>query len=522
MAAAPTVTDTAGNALVGPFPAGEVYTIDKTAPPAPSITAITDDTGTPGDRITSDPTLVLSGTAEAGATVTISRAGTGVIGSATADGSGTWSFDYTGTSLPDGTHTFTATATDTAGNISPISADFIVTVDTSAPPAPSISSPAPGTVTNAQNLALSGSAEPSSLVRIYDGAALLGSISADASGSWNFTTPSLAEGTHSFSATAADLSGNESPPSPSVTVTIDRTAPTVTAVSSPTPNGTYGIGQTVLVTVTFSEPVTLAAGTPQLTLETGDSDAVALYIGGSGTATLTFSYTVAPGHQTPDLDYLSTAALAGATLRDAAGNDADLALPAPAAPGSLSANKDIAIADSNPPAAPAALAQYRIDAVTAIPVGGTTNQTGAVFAATLEDSEGDALRLQIEIQPIGTPFAGAPSATSDPVPSTGRASVSLGRLPDLQGYHWQARTLDSSGRPSPWISFGANPETEPDFRVDRASPGVLPGGGGPGASPIDDKKAGYCSASTAAPTSMPSAALLLALVLGCIPLLRRR
>ncbi|HXG61169.1 MAG TPA: hypothetical protein VNO22_07345, partial [Planctomycetota bacterium] len=173
------------------------------------------------------------------------------------------------------------------------------------------------------------------------------------------------------------------------------------------------------------------------------------------------------------------------------------------------------------PSEPLAANQYLLNGITPIPVGGTTNQTGAVFAATLEDLEGDALRLQIEIQPIGTPFAGAPSATSDPVASAGRATVSLGGFPDLQGYHWQARTLDSSGRPSPWIPFGANPETEPDFRVERASPGILPGGGG-GARPADDKKAGYCSASTAAPTSLPSAALLLAFALGSIPLLRRR
>ena len=53
------------------------------------------------------------------------------------------------------------------------------------------------------------------------------------------------------------------------------------------------------ITVTFSEAVTVT-GTPQLTLETGSSDAVVNYYGGT---TLTFNYTVASGHASTDLDY---------------------------------------------------------------------------------------------------------------------------------------------------------------------------------------------------------------------------
>ncbi len=51
------------------------------------------------DQITSDQTLALSGTAEIGSLVTITRVGVGIIGTATADGSGNWSFDYSGTTL---------------------------------------------------------------------------------------------------------------------------------------------------------------------------------------------------------------------------------------------------------------------------------------------------------------------------------------------------------------------------------------------------------------------------------------
>ena len=62
-----------------------------------------------------------------------------------------------------------------------------------------------------------------------------------------------------------------------------------------------------------------------------DDGAVVNYTTGSGTSTLTFTYTVAAGQNTPDLDYTSTAALAlnGGTVEDAAGNQANLALPTP-------------------------------------------------------------------------------------------------------------------------------------------------------------------------------------------------
>ena len=100
----------------------------------------------------------------------------------------------------------------------------------------------------------------------------------------------------------------------------DNGAPTVTNVTSTTSDGTLKIGDVAAITVTFSEAVTVT-GTPQLTLETGSSDAVVNYASGSGGTTLTFNYTVASGHASTDLDYASTSALAlnGGTIKDANG-----------------------------------------------------------------------------------------------------------------------------------------------------------------------------------------------------------
>src|SRR5262249_26798319 len=99
-------------------------------------------------------------------------------------------------------------------------------------------------------------------------------------------------------------------------IVINTRAPPVPDVRSPTANGTYKAGDTIAVSVQFSEAVTVT-GTPQLTLETGTTDAVANYTSGSGTTTLTFTFTVVAGHTAADLDYVSSTALAlnGGTIR---------------------------------------------------------------------------------------------------------------------------------------------------------------------------------------------------------------
>ena len=74
---------------------------------------------------------------------------------------------------------------------------------------------------------------------------------------------------------------------------IDGVVPTVTNVTSTTSDGTLKLGDVAVITVTFSEAVTVITTNGfQLTLETGSSDAVVNYTSGSGGTTLTFNYTV--------------------------------------------------------------------------------------------------------------------------------------------------------------------------------------------------------------------------------------
>ncbi|MFY0593159.1 SMP-30/gluconolactonase/LRE family protein, partial [Roseivirga sp.] len=121
--------------------------------------------------------------------------------------------------------------------------------------------------------------------------------------------------------------------------------PVVTNVSSSTADGTKKFGETVEITVTFSEPVNVT-GTPKLKLETGSTDQSIAYNGiGSSTNTLSFSYTVQEGDNSTDLDYQSASALTleGGTLKDADGDDAIITLPTPGSTGSLAANKSLVI-----------------------------------------------------------------------------------------------------------------------------------------------------------------------------------
>jgi autotransporter-associated beta strand protein len=236
--------------------------ITSLGPSAPIFGAITTDTGTSStDRITNDQTLQLGGTADAGTTVAVTLAGSGVIGTTTTDASGSWSFDYTNTPLAEGDHVFSAVATDGSGRQSPDSIAVTVTIDTTAPATPAIKSIAG----SSSSLLFKGTAEAGSTITVAlaGGASVVGTATADTNGFWTLTyTDALTPGQHTFSATASDTAGNQSAPSADFTVDTTITTPVITSfisdagisptdhiTSDPTLilNGTADAGHTVVI-----------------------------------------------------------------------------------------------------------------------------------------------------------------------------------------------------------------------------------------------------------------------------------
>ncbi len=165
------------------------------------------------------------------------------------------------------------------------------------------------------------------------------SIATNASGiaSASFTANGTAGANYTVTATAG--AGTVGPANFSLTNT--AAAPLVTNLTSAVANGTYGLGASIPIAITFDKVVNVT-GTPLLALNDGGT---ASYQSGSGTATLTFGYTVGAGQNTPDLDAASTGALTlnGGTIKSAALVDAVLTVPVSPAAGALGTNKNIAI-----------------------------------------------------------------------------------------------------------------------------------------------------------------------------------
>ncbi len=224
-----TVVNVVAQDAAGNSSPGASVTVDAVAPAAPVLN--------PSNGTT------LSGTAEPGATVTLTDGNGNPIGQVIADGSGNWSFTP-GTPLPNGT-VVNATASDPSGNTSPAST---VTVDSVAPAAP---------VVNPSNGAeISGSAEPGATVTLTDGSGNpIGQVTADGSGNWSFTpsTP-LADGTV-VNATATDPAGNTSGQGSTTVDGVAPATPTVNLSNGSSLSGTAEPGSTVILTDGNGNPI---------------------------------------------------------------------------------------------------------------------------------------------------------------------------------------------------------------------------------------------------------------------------
>lgn len=306
--------DTSGNVQTAATFANQ-FSIDTLAPLAPSIASLTIDSGTAGDRITTDTTPAIAGTAEARSTIQIFRDGVSV-GTATTNTSGNWS--YTSPPLAAGNYGFTATATDEAGNVSPLSVAFAVAIDSSILPAsaPDLTD-ASDTGAPTDNLtsdttpSFTGTAEANSTVALLADTTSLGTTTADATGNWTFTpTTALTAGTYAITARATDMAGNLSDASTALEITIDTTAPSLTLTTP----ATSPLNQSFVVTATFSEAVT-GFNTSDITVTNGT------VAGFTALDATTYTFTVNP------VSTGNVAIAVGVAAEDQAGNANTAAIP---------------------------------------------------------------------------------------------------------------------------------------------------------------------------------------------------
>lgn len=184
--------------------------------------------------------------------------------------SGSDSFSYTVSDGEGGADTATVNVTvrDTTAPAAPAALDLVASSDTGASNTDN--------VTNNVRPTISGNAEAGSKVSVYDGARLLGTVTANAtSGAWSFVPPTaLANGVHPIKATATDAAGNVSDASAELRVTIDTVKPILSATAPTTPaKGATGVARGTNVRATFAEkmdaktltnPTTFASTTVKL------------------------------------------------------------------------------------------------------------------------------------------------------------------------------------------------------------------------------------------------------------------
>ena len=111
-------------------------------------------------------------------------------------------------------------------------------------------------------------------------------------------------------------------------INVDAVAPTVSSVT-PIANGTYETGDTLQMSITYSEAITVdtTGGTPSIQIALASGTVNLDYASGTGTTTLVFSYTLTASDY--DFDGLPSAvssiSLNGGTLKDAGTNNAPTA-----------------------------------------------------------------------------------------------------------------------------------------------------------------------------------------------------
>ncbi|MDH0292045.1 DUF4347 domain-containing protein [Pseudomonas sp. GD04087] len=199
-------------------------------------------------------------------------------------------------------------------------------------------------------------------------------------------------------------SGGSQTDSDFILITVEQPNPRIVSVSAGNPDGTYKVGDLIVVQVQFDRSVFVntSGGVPSLLLETGLVDREAVYISGSGSNILTFQYIVQAGDRSADLDAQSTTALRlnGAVLANANNDLAILTLPTIGGADSLGGRSDIVIDGVAP-----TVTSVGVPANGTYVAGQNLDFTVNFNENVIVDSSGGTPRIAVTLDSGGTVFA---------------------------------------------------------------------------------------------------------------------
>jgi Ca2+-binding RTX toxin-like protein len=291
-----TVTDPAGNVAT----AAALNIIVDTSDPS----TIEADTFT--DGLSNDDTPTYSGTSEASAGIEVfanDGSSTVSVGTATADGGGSWSVDSS--VLADDAYTITVVQTDLAGNSSAAGSGIALEIDTVAATIvqstltnDSGANTSDGITNNASPTFDGTGAENGATITMYadDGSSnsAVGTATAtnDSSGTWSITSTSpLPEGTYTVTFTQTDIAGNVSTVGTAFDLVVDMTDPADIAVSTMSTDSGINTGDGITNddTPTLSGSGAEAGASVVVTLDDGSSQTAldAVTADGSGNWSVT-------------------------------------------------------------------------------------------------------------------------------------------------------------------------------------------------------------------------------------------
>jgi len=224
-----TLTDAAGNASLDP--GIDDLVIDTLAPPTPGVTSL----------VTNDTTPIVSGTATVGAGEVLTVEINGITytagdGNLVDNADGTWDLSIPATdALPEANYNVTATVTDIAGNLSVDPSSSELTIDLTAPVAPTVDAQ----LSNSGTPVITGTAtvNPGDVLTVIVNGVVYtagdGNLVDNADGTWSLAIPVadvLAEAFYDVTATVLDPAGNSTSDGSVDELEIDLTPP-----GAPTP-----------------------------------------------------------------------------------------------------------------------------------------------------------------------------------------------------------------------------------------------------------------------------------------------